>query len=78
MTYSSFITYVELKKEFSGYVDGKDFKLLNIDNNNIVVLIGREYSRLVPHDKVRDYKIYNDKTFKEMFEEGIIELTNMY
>ena len=72
MKYENFIEYILIGHEFIGFVCSEELKILNLDDDYITVIINnKRYD--YPYDKIENVKIYNNKTFKEIYNEIKIE-----
>lgn len=77
MEYNKFIEYVIIGHEFIGYIDNQEFKILNVYDDVIVVKISSEVNQY-PYDEIEKTKIYDNKTFKELFDLDLVEIHDMF
>lgn len=75
MRYEEFIKYILNGHEFIGQLLSNEFKVLNVIDDCITVIIGNEHKHY-SYDNIEKEIIYDNKTFKELYND--IKLEEMF
>lgn len=77
MKYNEFVEQLLFGSEFEGTIDGLQFRILNVIEDKTVFIIG-EHTYEIDDECVLIEKVYNNMTFKELFEQNIIKIDGIY
>lgn len=77
MKYNEFVEQLLFGSEFEGIIGGLQFRILNVIEDKIVFIIG-EHTYEIDDECVLVEKVYNNMTFKELFEQNIIKINDIY
>lgn len=75
MRYEEFIKYILNGHEFIGQILSNEFKVLNVIDDYITIIIGNEHKHYL-YDNIEKEIIYDNKTFKELYNN--IKLEEMF
>lgn len=77
MNYNKFKRYVKLGHEFEGFIDNRFFRVLNIYDEKITIIIDNQHYNL-SYEEMFNNNVYKEMTFKELFDKNYIDIKEMF